>query len=507
MDSSSNLNNSALFSHQEYGNKIHMHDDDGQEEESSNWNMNQPRLHLSTSFLTSAVDMNVTSLPLIHQDPKGWHFVSANLRKMAAGRGNLDVVLYLIETFLEEFSPGFNADILKRYFESLKNADKDVHKDIFCQLAKLILRTPELFSNTINLLVPNEFEKVSLSKTQCLCLIAHMFMCISLAPQQNRVVHFGYIFHQVPNSDKLAENVQIEKIKCLVNYFAQALKEEGERTIVFERIAAEGIKDSEHGKYYKIGNEDCSLDAWKSCTDKLRGFSYEEGGIKGGPTTIEIAFSGLTFGGHTLLFAAIQQEIIILRSPECLPGFLLFQGQMNDGEAFCIAGARYFNQCIGYGSTFQWKCPYKEDASEFSKKKTVFIDAYNFKRQGASMLQFSDEKIQRELTKAFIGFLPHVNDGRNVSTGGWGSGLFRGNIYLKFLLQWIAASRAKRKMEFYAFGNKMSSDLIEKVKKRYEGKEIKDLMADILICAKNAPKENNKDYDFLAAMNKEFNWK
>lgn len=40
-----------------------------------------------------------------------------------------------------------------------------------------------------------------------------------------------------------------------------------------------------------------------------------------------------------------------------------------------------------------------------------------------------------------------------VSTGNWGSGAFNGNLEYKFLIQWLAASRAHRRMEYYSFGN------------------------------------------------------
>lgn len=35
-----------------------------------------------------------------------------------------------------------------------------------------------------------------------------------------------------------------------------------------------------------------------------------------------------------------------------------------------------------------------------------------------------------------------------ICTGRWGCGVFRGDIYMKFLIQWIACSIANRKMVF-----------------------------------------------------------
>lgn len=37
-----------------------------------------------------------------------------------------------------------------------------------------------------------------------------------------------------------------------------------------------------------------------------------------------------------------------------------------------------------------------------------------------------------------------------ICTGRWGCGAFRGDIYLKFIIQWIACSIARRKMIYKA---------------------------------------------------------
>ena len=37
-----------------------------------------------------------------------------------------------------------------------------------------------------------------------------------------------------------------------------------------------------------------------------------------------------------------------------------------------------------------------------------------------------------------------------ICTGRWGCGAFDGDIYLKFLIQWIAASLAKRNLIYLA---------------------------------------------------------
>ena len=82
--------------------------------------------------------------------------------------------------------------------------------------------------------------------------------------------------------------------------------------------------------------------------------------------------------------------------------------------------------------------------------------------------QYCASSIQRELTKATIGFQCLVSSLKDheqspihattfhhlpqiIASGNWGCGVFRGNVKLKFLLQWIAASRAKRTLHYHTF--------------------------------------------------------
>jgi poly(ADP-ribose) glycohydrolase len=43
-------------------------------------------------------------------------------------------------------------------------------------------------------------------------------------------------------------------------------------------------------------------------------------------------------------------------------------------------------------------------------------------------------------------------------TGNWGCGAFRGNLTLKFIIQWIACSLVNKKMIYCPFGSKKLFD-------------------------------------------------
>lgn len=67
--------------------------------------------------------------------------------------------------------------------------------------------------------------------------------------------------------------------------------------------------------------------------------------------------------------------------------------------------------------------------------------------------QFTSREIRRELLKAVTGFEGiEMFAGQNqpICTGRWGCGAFKGDIYLKFVIQWIACTVAHRKMIYKA---------------------------------------------------------
>jgi hypothetical protein len=58
-------------------------------------------------------------------------------------------------------------------------------------------------------------------------------------------------------------------------------------------------------------------------------------------------------------------------------------------------------------------------------------------------------------------------DGGNkvISTGNWGSGAFNGNLEYKFLIQWLAISRAHRTMDYFSFQHEQATEIPSVVKK------------------------------------------
>lgn len=85
------------------------------------------------------------------------------------------------------------------------------------------------------------------------------------------------------------------------------------------------------------------------------------------------------------------------------------------------------------------------------------------------MSQFSTEAIKRELIKCYAGFsipIDAVTDlgippspssfslsPHSIATGNFGCGVFGGDIPLKAIIQWMAASMSGRGIQYYAFAD------------------------------------------------------
>ncbi len=70
------------------------------------------------------------------------------------------------------------------------------------------------------------------------------------------------------------------------------------------------------------------------------------------------------------------------------------------------------------------------------------------------------KNVQRELHKAFCGFLPNPLPHTGIATGNWGGGAFGGDPQHKMLIQWMAASEAGQKLvEYHPYNDPRMSEL------------------------------------------------
>ena len=108
-----------------------------------------------------------------------------------------------------------------------------------------------------------------------------------------------------------------------------------------------------------------------------------------------------------------------------------------------------YNNYSGYSNSFRFT-----DAASPSlpRADVVAFDARRYYRSTHDK-QFQEEDIKRELHKAWVAFFPLPREEeerkiRPVATGHWGCGVFGGDKELKAVIQWLAASAAKRSLVF-----------------------------------------------------------
>lgn len=156
---------------------------------------------------------------------------------------------------------------------------------------------------------------------------------------------------------------------------------------------------------------------------------------------------------------------------------------MTELESILIVGAQQFSTYKGYGGSFTYTGPYEDtnpvDNRQRRSVSIVAIDAIPFGYSGADG-QFKKQGILRELNKAYSGFTNKVTgdddtDAKTrtpVATGNWGCGAFGGNKSLKTLIQWMAASRAGRKVKYSTFKDTKLCDRQTRLAENLLGKNV-----------------------------------
>jgi len=184
--------------------------------------------------------------------------------------------------------------------------------------------------------------------------------------------------------------------------------------------------------------------------------------IEDGWNTLQIDFANKYLGGGVLNTGCIQEEIRFMISPECLLG-LLFTEVMTHNEAIIIKGVEQFSKYTGYSFGFKYagNFDHAREAPKSAKRDQTVIVAIDAVRLTSPLKQFLPGKMLREIFKAYVGFsvppkdmdAPKSSGFKVISTGNWGCGAFGGDVSLKSMLQWIAATKAGRVTHYYPYGD------------------------------------------------------
>ncbi len=402
------------------------------------WDSQHVRMPCSTQSLYPVGDKGSNRLE------QKWDLVVKALKKPIRNCCDLEETIL---SYNSRFSKRWVFRPLHAFFDEFISAQErdEFFRNVLPKMAELVLNLPQLVTHAIPLLQKQQNYSVTLSQQQIACLLANAFFCTFPRRNTNMTsseyskfpsINFNTLF-----TGRQHDNVQMNKIKCILNYFRRVTTENPTSGLVtFTRQVCK------------------SPPKWENCTDQFtRLHITSEGTIEdNGYGMLQVDFANKYIGGGVLSHGCVQEEIRFLICPELLLS-RLFTEELDCNESLLITGAERYSSYKGYASTFEWKSNFVDDTVRdvWGRRpvQVVAIDALVF--YGKGMAQFKPGLMCRELNKAYCGFMAHhtTNSGNlaAVATGNWGCGAFGGDPCLKVLLQWMAASVAKRDVVYFTF--------------------------------------------------------
>jgi poly(ADP-ribose) glycohydrolase len=445
----------------------------------------------------------------LRSDPENflskWKLIEESLSAPLKSAQELeDCILSYSPTFIGQWSFGSLHELCARF--TAEQSDK-FWRQTLPFMASLAKRLATGFRTTLPLLRAQVPAEVTLSHEQCAILIANMFFCTF--PQRScNSAHGGHgtgAYENYPNvnfntlfatNESLNRpNRRVQKLQCIVHYFEtlaeqgipvgkvsfrrQVLQQPDEPVFVSElpstsNLGANSFLDTP-AKSTPQGSG-AKPPVWTLSTAPLLAPELHVNGTieDDGNQCWQVDFANMIIGGGVIGAGCVQEEIRFVINPECLVSRLLCE-KLSPNEAVLIIGPMRFSNYSGYRDTFAWASHHEDktprDALGRLETLITAIDAVSFPVTQVGR-QYSRYYVNRELNKAYIGFLPTEEDSPAwpIATGHWGCGAFNGNKQLKAIIQWLAASEAGRSLRYFAFGDQEFTDsfraVIEKITRR-----------------------------------------
>lgn len=183
--------------------------------------------------------------------------------------------------------------------------------------------------------------------------------------------------------------------------------------------------------------------------------AFQDGSMfESSDTTIVVDYANEYFGGPSTL-TSTQEEILLMLKPEMLPGRQLCEVMLGH-EAIVVDDARLFCSVTGYGRTTRIADVFPSILNPSptppqTNWSVPVIDAVV--HRGTHYPKYNQYTAYNKLRcthKAFLAFEHFVSDIRKrnlglqaiIAGGRWGCGVFNGDLKLKVMQQWVAASAA-----------------------------------------------------------------
>ena len=331
-----------------------------------------------------------------------------------------------------------------------------------CRLASLL---PEVLhasnarpEDALRLLRAGNAGSVSLSRAAAASLVASAFLCLTDAPWSATLPCFS--FHDFFSSARPGDAhhaAQAHKARCFMAFFDSVLDgADASDVITFARL---------------VLPTPLSPASWADSPLLLRLLRvHADGCIEDSSAQLKVDFANRFLGGGVLEAGRVQEELLFSVRPEMCAG-MLFCEAMRDDEAISISGAQRPSSAFeGYANSFRWTGatapPSAADTVRGSREVWVAIDALC----APGRAQYTPDAVLREANKALAGFSLSTAgaclsvgaaDAAScaVATGNWGCGAFGGDVQLKALIQWAAASQSGLDVEYYSFKDPAAAGL------------------------------------------------
>ena len=284
--------------------------------------------------------------------------------------------------------------------------------------------------------------EVILTQEKCLGILANAFLC-TFPGRVSRNCLSGPGLPSI-NFDELFEDgsgSEAAKLQMIFHYFERCRlrRAQGDSLVRPLRIA-------------RSKPEASSPEDWSRSTEPLLPLTMAplHASMDETKGMLRVDFANQIIGGAAIAYGNVQEEIMFCVSPELI-ATRLFCPVMEKDEAILVEGAERYSEPVGYGWDLGFGGPFTDMSPVVHGRSldswVVAIDASDF-RGGNRNSQFEPAGIIRELNKAWAGFsMPGAPD--RIATGNWGCGLFKGDVELKSILQWLAASRAGRAIHYH----------------------------------------------------------
>jgi hypothetical protein len=159
-------------------------------------------------------------------------------------------------------------------------------------------------------------------------------------------------------------------------------------------------------------------------------------------------FANKRIGGLVLTSGCAQEEIKMLQNPELIY-LKLKQMTLSDDQAIIVSNVMKYNSTIGYGFDVELV----KDGQTGYTETCIFMDATNYSDNPRK--QYTEKSKLRDIRKCLIAWSNTKE--KNIITGDWGCGAFKGDQFLKFMIQMYCARLCRKNL--YYFSSHIKSDM------------------------------------------------